>query len=48
MSEMNTIKIGPFQYRIIKVDGRRILLSWIETTGVEKQRWIILKQEKAA
>lgn len=38
---MSSIKIGPYTFKVLKQVGNRLLLSWIESTGVEKTRWVI-------
>lgn len=43
---MSQIKIGPFTYIVLKQDGNRLLLSWIETSGIEKTRWVTLNKAK--
>lgn len=39
---MSAIKIGPYTFRIIKQNGRKVLLAWTEASGVEKTRWLTL------
>ncbi len=41
MSKNDTIKIGPFSFRIIDRQDNRVLLEWTEASGETKQRWVI-------
>lgn len=40
---MSVIVIGPYRYKVLKQDGNRVLLGWVESaTGIEKTRWVLL------
>lgn len=41
----DTIQIGPYTYNILKVVGRRILIQWTESTGIQREMWFIMKTE---
>lgn len=42
---MSQIQIGPYKFNVLKQEGNRLLLSWIESSGIEKTRWIILNKK---
>lgn len=39
---MSKLKLGPFTFNVLKQDGNRILLSWIEQCGAMKTRWVLI------
>lgn len=42
---MSQIVIGPYRYTVLKQDGDRVLVSWIDSiTGIHKQLWINIKK----
>lgn len=43
---MSEILIGAFRFKVLKQDGSRVLLAWIESTGEQKERWFNLKNLK--
>jgi hypothetical protein len=43
MSTNDVIIIGPYKYTVLKREGRRMLLSWIESTGIYKETWLLIK-----
>jgi len=40
---MSAIKIGPYTFKVIEIDGNRIKLEWVESSGILKTRWFINK-----
>jgi len=44
---MGILKIGNTSFIILRQEGRRVLLSWIEASGIEKTRWVILDKNSA-
>jgi hypothetical protein len=40
---MSTIMIGPYKFSVLKIDGNRLLLSWITRDGIYNERWVINK-----
>lgn len=43
MSTNDVITIGPYKYTVLKREGRRMLLSWIEATGIQREMWLLIK-----
>lgn len=43
MAKNDIIIIGPFRYQVLKKEAHRMLVSWVESTGIYKETWIILK-----
>lgn len=46
MSTNDVITIGPYKYTVIKREGRRMLLSWTEATGIYREMWLLIKGDK--
>ena len=44
MAQNDTIKIGPYSYLVLERLGNYALLSWIETTGIERELWIKIRR----
>ena len=42
---MYSIQASGVKFTIVKQDGRRALIQWIESTGVLKERWLILDRQ---
>ncbi len=41
MGANDVIIIGSFRYTIMRREGSRILVSWVEGTGIYREMWII-------
>jgi hypothetical protein len=46
MSTNDVIIIGPYRYTVLKREARRMLLSWIESTGIYREEWLLTKGVK--
>ncbi len=44
MSQNDVITIGPYKYTVLKREGTRMLLAWVESTGISKELWVRIKQ----
>lgn len=47
MAQNDTLHIGPYKYTVLKRDGDFVLLSWIESTGIQNEKWFNLKRKAA-
>lgn len=43
MKTSDILFLGPYKYNVLKRDGNRVLLSWIESTGIYKEMWLLIK-----
>ena len=44
MDQNDTLLIGPYKYIILKRKENRVLVSWIESDGKEREMWMILRR----
>jgi hypothetical protein len=45
---MSKLKIGVFTFTVLKQNGNRFLLQWIENSGKVKERWVLISGAKLA
>jgi hypothetical protein len=44
MNINDVLQIGPYKYNVIKRDGNRALVQWVESTGIERTMWLLIKK----
>lgn len=45
MSTNDVLNIGPYKYNILKREGNRVLVSWIEAKdNIYREMWLLIKK----
>lgn len=47
MSANDVLVIGTFRYTVLRREGSRILVSWVEGEGVYREMWIIYNGKRS-